>query len=271
MKEIIFIFLISHVFSVYYIKKHGSVKVTTQEGIVYLDADKFGKNDKIHMQFNAYRASVDDKIFYEFSDNIPTDTFQPSISKNPDISWSSGGDEDDYDDDKKTFKTNYDIKKNVSAKYLIIKYTGYYKYSNGYLKIENTFVNWGIFIPAFVGSFFGLIILIILIVFCYSKLCKKKCKKNRPDIDSITATELPKTTNDNIESPQREDDIYYEPSIRENENNHSQNENIYYEPPHIENIDIINDSNKDIPQQQNNYYEPQNSAIDNYFANNMNY
>ena len=82
MKEIIFIFLISHAFSVYYIKKHGSVKVSTEDGIVYLNADKFGKNDKIHMQFNAYRSHVDDKIYYEFSDNIPTDTFQPSIGKN---------------------------------------------------------------------------------------------------------------------------------------------------------------------------------------------
>ena len=122
MKEIIFIFLISHVFSVYYIKKHGSVKVSTEDGIVYLNADKFGKNDKIHMQFNAYRSHVDDKIYYEFSDDIPTDTFQPSIGKNPDTSWSSssGGDEDSTDDRKTTYKTNYDIKKNVSKKYLFL-------------------------------------------------------------------------------------------------------------------------------------------------------
>ena len=125
MKEIIFIFLISHVFSVYYIKKHGSVKVSTRDGIVYLNADKFGKDDKIHMQFNAYRSSVDDKIYYEFSDDIPTDTFQPSNSKKPDISQSTGGD-DDNEDESTTYKTNYDIKKNVSKKYLVIKYTGYY-------------------------------------------------------------------------------------------------------------------------------------------------
>ena len=127
MKEIfIFIFLISKVLSIYYLEKHGSVKVTTREGIVYLNADKFGKNDKIHIQFNAYKSHVDSKIYYEFSDNIPIDTFQPSLPKKPDNSWSSGGSDEDENDKKKTFKTSYDIKKDVSAKYLIIKYTEYY-------------------------------------------------------------------------------------------------------------------------------------------------
>ena len=49
--------------------------------------------------------------------------------------------EDETDDTKTTYKTNYDIKKNVSKKYLVIKYTGYYnRYSGSYLKIENTLI-----------------------------------------------------------------------------------------------------------------------------------
>ena len=174
MKEIIFIFLISHVLCVYYIKKHGSVKVSSKEGIVYLDADKFGKNDKIHMQFNAYRSSVDDVIYYQFSDNIPIDTFQPSNRKKPDTSWwsTTGGEEDDS---KTTYKTNYDIKKNVSAKFLVIKYTGYYiRYSWGYWKIENTLINWGQFFIIMIISVFALVFLIIFIVLCYCKIFKKK-------------------------------------------------------------------------------------------------
>ena len=278
MKEIIFIFLISNVFSVYYIKKHGSVKVSTGTGIVYLNADKFGKNDEIHMQFNAYRSSVDDKIYYEFSDDIPTDTFQPSKSKNPDNSWSSStGGDDETDDSKTTYKTNYDIKKNVSKKYLVIKYTGYYnRYSGGYLKIENTLINWGEFFIWFIVSIFILVFSVFFSVFCYCKFCKKRCKPRRFYIEHITATELPKT-NDNTETPPQEKDIFYEPSGSENadqnydSNNIPQPQNIYYEPPKVENVDTINDSNSSIPQQQNIYYEPPNSAIDNYYPNKNSY
>ena len=85
-KFIIFLILISHVFTVYYIKKHGSVEVTTEIGIVCLKADDFKINDKIHIQFNAYVSHVDNKIYYEFSDKFPNDNFQPSFSKNPDNS-----------------------------------------------------------------------------------------------------------------------------------------------------------------------------------------
>ena len=275
MKEIIFIFLISHVFSVYYIKKHGSVKVSKRDGIVYLNADKFGKNDKIHMQFNAYRSSVDDKIYYEFSDDIPTDTFQPSIGKNPDTSWSSTSGDDETDDSKTTYKTNYDIKKNVSKKYLVIKYTGYYnRYSGGYLKIENTLINWGEFLLWFVISIFIFVFSVIGIVLCYCKFCKNKCKPRRFYIEHVPGTELPKTN----ETPPQENDIFYEPSNREenanqnyDSNNFPQQQNIYYEPPKMENVDVINDSNSSIPQQQNIYYEPPNSAIDNYYPNKNNY
>ena len=167
MKEIVFIFLISYVFSAYYLKKHGSVKVSAGDGIVYLNADKFGKNDKIHIQFNAYRSHVDERIYYEFSDNKPTNTFQFSNSKKPDSSWTSGGGEDS-DDRSKTYKTSYDIKKKVSKKYLVIGYTGYYnRYSGGYLKIENTLINWGdfylgLFISVFTLAFFMLFYVLML-------------------------------------------------------------------------------------------------------------
>ena len=275
MKEIIFIFLISNVFSVYYIKKHGSVKVSTREGIVYLNADKFGKNDKIHMQFNAYRSNVDDKIYYEFSDDIPTDTFQPSKSKNSDSSWSSSS--GDGKNKKTTYKTNYDIKKNVSKKYLVIKYTGYYnRYSDGHLKIENTLINWGDFLLWLIISIFILVFSVIFILVCYCKFCKKRCKPRRFYIEHITATELPKT-NDNTETPPQEKDIFYEPSGSENadqnydSNNFPQQQNNYYEPPKVENIDVINDSNSSSSQQQNINYEHPNSAIDNYYPNKNNY
>ena len=251
MKEIIFIIFISHVFSVYYIEKHGSVKVTTREGIVYLDADQFGKNDKIHIQFNAYKSHVDDNIYYEFSDNIPTDKFQPSFSKKPNFSWKSNY--NDEDETNNTYKTSYDIKKDVSAKYLIIKYTEYYNYyySGGNLKIENTLINWGLFREILIYIFWSISFLICIII-CYFKIAKKKCKKNRSNIEPITATH---NTNDNNESSHQEEDIYYEPSSRENDNrindsnnnNLSQQENIYYEPPNIENTDTNNNSNNYIP------------------------
>ena len=281
MKEIIFIYLISHAISVYYIKKkHGSVKVSNKEGIVYLNADKFGKNDKIHMQFNAYRSHVDDKIYYEFSDNIPTDTFQPSIGKKPDSSWSSstGGDENNTKEKKTTYKTNYDIKKNVSKKYLVIKYSGYYNYhSDGHLKIENTLINWGEFFLWLIISVFILIFLVIGFVILYCKFCKNRCKSRRFHVEHVTTTEL-STTNDNVETPPQEKDIFYEPSNRENAGQNydsnstiPQQQNAYYEPPKIENAEQNYDSNSTIPQQQNIYSEPPNSAIDNNYPNKNNY
>ncbi len=174
-KEIIFIFLITHVFCVYYIeKKHGSVKVTTQEGIVYLDADNFGKNDKIHIQFCAYASHVDENIYYEFSDDIPMDDYQPTISKKPNNSWSTGND-DDSDDSNTSNHINYEIKKDISAKYLIIKYTGYYNYyDNGFLKIENTVINWGKF---FIILFF-IFLIATIVLYNYKYIKKKCCKKN---------------------------------------------------------------------------------------------
>ena len=122
--KIIFLFLISHVLSVYYIKKkHGSVKVRTREGIVYLNVDNFNKNNKIHILFYTYNSVVDKEIHYEFSDNIPNDDFKPSISKKPDAKDSTYEEEDYYDGTiGEEHKYYYDIKKNVSAKYLIIKY-----------------------------------------------------------------------------------------------------------------------------------------------------
>ena len=250
MKEIIFIFLISHVCStVYYIKKHGSVTVSTKEGIVYLDADKFGKNNKIHIQFNAHISHVDDKIYFEFSDNIPTSTFKPSIPKKPDSSWGSGG-----DDEVDTYKTNYDIKKDVSAKYLVIKYTGYYNYEyGGYLKILNTSINWGKFWTIFIISIFALFFFAIIGV-PYIRIIIKKCKKKKSCPESITVNELQKT-NYNIESSPTEKDAFYEPNNRENadgiddvNNNIPQQQNIYYEPPNIGNLDTVNYSINNIPQ-----------------------
>ena len=249
MKEIVFIFLISHVFSVYYMKKHGSVKVSSRDGLVYLNAYEFGKNDKIHMQFTTYRSNVDEKIYYEFSDNIPTDTFQPSKTKKPDISWLEEDDDDDGVYIGTTYKTTYDIKKNVSKKYLIIKYTGYYNnFPSGFLKIENTTINWGYVSGGIITFIFILAFLVFSIVSCYFKYIKKKSKKKKHDIKSITVNKIPKT-NDNIETSPQEEDIFYEPSNREDVdknydlNNNLQQENIYYEPPKIENTNTINDSN----------------------------
>ena len=147
--KIVFLFLISHVLSIYYIKKkHGSVTVMTKEGIVYLNAENFNKNNKIHILLHAYDSDVDKEIHYEFSDNLPNDDFKPSISKKPDAKY-SGYIEEDYDDEysRRESKYYYDIKKNVSAKYLIIKYTGLktINWRDSYLKIENVLINWLLF------------------------------------------------------------------------------------------------------------------------------
>ena len=208
MKEIIFIFLVSHAFSVYYLEKGESLKILnrTTEGIVYLNADNFGKNDTIHIQLYCFNSVFYDQIYYEFSDNIPSDEFEPSIKKEPDnYDYSTINEDGEF-----WTKNVYDIKKDVSAKYLIIKYVcRYYSDSKGFIEIANTLINWILFEYILFICIFGGFFLTICIVFCFKYFTHDNKNVVDPEDDPIITTELQKTNN-TPNTPQ-ENDIYYEP------------------------------------------------------------
>ena len=138
---------------------------------------------------NAYNGHVDQEIKYDFTDDEPSDSFIPARTKRPASSWSTST---TVNDEVKSFtnKYYYEIKKDVSKKYLIVKYFGYYKRIKGsYLENINTYINWGklwtaLFILAFVIPFS-----IIGGCLFYYKCYKKKCRRNQSNIE-------PKTPND---------------------------------------------------------------------------
>ena len=187
MKEKFFIFLFSYVLSITFLEKHDSFITSEEDGIFYLEAKKFHKNDNIHIQFNALESSVSFSILYEFSDVRPNNTFQPSIPKKADKKWATYK-KDNNKASNYTLKGRFDIKKTVSKKYLIIKYMGFQKYEDyGYLKIENiskksnkpyTMVVIALFIVFF----------ILLGLYIFFEYCLKKLRENdQPIHETLTS------------------------------------------------------------------------------------
>ena len=110
---------------------------------LYLNADEFGKNDKIHFQMNAYNSHVDSLLRYDFTDEEPSDSFKATSTINPTSFWRSSISDDD-EVISFTDKYYYDIKKTVSKKYLVVQYFEYKPVISGsYLEIINTYINWG--------------------------------------------------------------------------------------------------------------------------------
>ena len=175
---------------------------------------------------NSYNGYVDQEIRYDFTDNEPTDTFIPTRRKMPASSWSSST---TVNDKVKSFtkKYYYEIKKDVSKKYLIVRYFGYRKEISGsYLEIINTYINWG-------KLWTALFILLFIFVFgivggClfYHQYYKKKCRKNNSYIE-------PQTPNDyNPQNNSSDNPDFNNKNTYENEYNKTpQTDNIYYEPP----------------------------------------
>ena len=191
MKKKIFIFLISYAFSIHFLEKDDSFITIEENGIFYLDATKFDKNDNIAIQFNALESSVKLSILYQFSDIQPTYYFQPSTQKKADKKWATYKD-DNNKTSNYTLKGRFDIKKTVSKKYLIIKYMGFQKYKDyGYLKIEN--------ISKKSNKSYTIVIIILFIVFFillglfifYEYYTRKKLRENNQPIkETLTSKTL---------------------------------------------------------------------------------
>ena len=224
MRIIVFFLVISFVFNIIHISKYGSHKFYNITESFYLNANDFSKNTKIHIQMNSYNGYVDQEIRYDFTDNEPTDTFIPTSRKMPASSSSSSSD----DDISFTKKYYYEIKKDVSKKYLIVRYFGYRKEISGsYLEIINTYINW--------GKLWNIICILSILIFLsislgykfYTKYCRIKCRKKKSYIEPQTPNDYnpPNNSSDNPDFNNKNTD--------ENEYNETpQTDNIYYEPPY---------------------------------------
>ncbi len=146
--KVIFIILFIHISfcKIHFLEKYGSINVINSNGIVCLNIEKFNIGKIIHIQFNAVNGKMNNKINYEFRNNISIYNISNEYNEynennNPINSMSSTFESETHINlGKKTITKNYfyDIKKNINAKYLIIQYT---EGTGEYLIIENTRIN----------------------------------------------------------------------------------------------------------------------------------
>ena len=231
MKIIVFFLIISLAYNIIHISKYGSHKFHNITDSFYLNANEFDKNSKIHIQMNSYNGYVDQEIRYDFTDDDPSDSFIPTRKKKP-ASSASTSTKVNGKVKKFTEKYYYEIKKDVSKKYLIVRYFGYRKEISGsYLEIINTYINWGKLWTALFILAFAIPFSIIGGCLFYHKCYKKKCRKNQSDLE-------PKTPND------------YKPPNYSSDNPDFNSKNTY------------ENEYKEAPQTDNIYYEPTNRAYD---------
>ena len=106
-------------------------------------------------------------IYYQFYHIIPNSTFYPSKSMDASNHVTSTSNINGIS--TKTEEYYYDIKKE-DGKYLIITYSGFRSvYSNGYLEIEHTRVNWAITIIILMISFFVLFLIFFVVIYIKKK------------------------------------------------------------------------------------------------------
>lgn len=218
MKEIIYIYLISSVFGVSFLPKHKSIRVKNETGIVYMNADEFGKNNYIHIEIKVHNNDFNNRIYFDFIDEEPNDSCEPTRLKDPDSSASTFS--ESYSDDggysqSYTYKYYYDIKKDIQKKYFIIKYSGNCQdLKDGYTEIENTIISWNIFFKFLIYGSIALFILLVLCCCFYKKI--KKCIFIKGVIkkrEEKASSEIPlaKTNNhdNNAETPGPQDEDPY--------------------------------------------------------------
>ena len=124
----------------------------------------------------AHDCEINTKIYYDFTDNKPTNSSVPTR----DIGFSKSIRSSDCDGcDLTTENYYYDIKKDVLKKQLFFQYIGKTSYIN--LEIENTLINWGKFWLIFAIVIVCVLLLIVIIVFivpCLKEQAKKQYSSN---------------------------------------------------------------------------------------------
>ena len=154
MKELIIILLISFCFcNINKLEKLGSITVTEEEGLVYLDTEDYSVDDKIILEFSCSAGSMNQKLYYEFNDNIPDDSdYCPYIYMTPSSNSVTSGSLRDT-----TLTYYYHIRKNENHKYLLIRYINFW---GKYMEIEHNSMTLVGFIFLIIGICLGALILI---------------------------------------------------------------------------------------------------------------
>ena len=244
MKKTIFLLLISLVVNAYYLPKYKSIKPANKTEIVYLNASEFDLNKTIYIQINSHNSRINSWIRYDFSDDENFHT--PLKLLKPASTWSSSTSVNE----KITSFTNkgcYEILRKSSQKYLFFEFYEYAKImDDDYLEIENTKINWGKFWPILIIIVISLGFLIIFGFFIYLKFIKNKCRKQK----------IPLNQNQSgYNNPDNK--VTVNPDFNNNTNCNSNDYN-------YTNYNSNNEYNT--PQQQNIYYQPTKSAIDNSYG-----
>ena len=248
MKKTIFLLLISLVVNAYYLPKYKSIRPANKAGIVYLNATEFNLNENIYIQINSHNSRINSWIRYDFSDDENFNT--PLKLLKPASTWSSSTSVNE----KITSFTNkgcYEILRNTSKKFLFLELYGYEKVmDDDYLEIENTKINWGKFWPILIIIVISLGFLIIFGCFIYLKFIRNKCRKH----EIIPLNQNQSEYNDSNNNPDNKVTVNPDFNNNCNSNNYT-------------NYTNYNSNNEyNTPQQQNIYYEPTKSAIDNSYG-----
>ena len=158
MKELIIVLLLSFCFcNINKLEKLGSITVTEEEGLIYLDTKDYSIDDKIILGFSCSAGSMNQKIYYEFNDNIPNDSdYCPYIYMTPSTNSGSSGSFRDT-----TLTYYYHIRKNENYRYLLVRYINLW---GKYMEIEHYKMTIIAFVFLIIGICLGALILIGVIV-----------------------------------------------------------------------------------------------------------
>jgi hypothetical protein len=175
MKTIIFIILISFCFcDIKELKVLSSVRFSEDEGVTYLNTQKYTMGDTIYIQFNCINGNMNTKIYYEFSNTIPTDpTYCPYRSMGPSTNAQTSS------PTSYTYKYYYNIVKKEKFKYLVMRYI---EFDGDAIEIEHNSMSLTAFIFMIIGiSIAGIIIivgLIILIIYMRNLMIERRYQRN---------------------------------------------------------------------------------------------
>ena len=181
MKGIIFALLISYILSIEYLPKNSKIIFKENFNYFYLNTNEFDEGSTLYIQVNAINGDLSSTLNYEFTNNSPSypNSITPPFSLTPSIKSSSST---SYNNvvHIRTNKYYYSLINDNNYQYLIIKYD---EFHGEYLEIENTKINWGIFMFIIIGAFLGLIILICIGVYIFIN-CRNNLNKTNEDTDA---------------------------------------------------------------------------------------
>ena len=217
MKGIIFALLISYILSIEYLPKNSKIIFKEECNYFYLNTNEFDEGSTLYIQVNAINGDLSSTLNYEFTNISPnsySNSITPPFSLTPSIKSSSST---SYNNvvHIRTNKYYYSLINDNNYQYLIIKYD---EFSGEYLEIENTKINWGIFMFIIIGAFLGLIILICIGVYIFIN-----CRNNLNKTNEDTEASLNPNKGQQIEAPNNSTD-------NQNNNNNiiAQDNNINY-------------------------------------------